>query len=761
MLLRRFQLAARAGPPNHTAPRSPPPPAAAAAAPAAAGRAAMGEPAGAGGKRKRKRSKPGKPGQSPAAAASPAAAPKQAAQAQLQAQLQAAQARRKAARQPLPPAASDGSDDGGSDPGSSQLDGGSDSDDAGAAGQRLVDLGGGRLAAADDFAEDDIQSDSDDEGGEGDGMSSGGEGFDDEDDEGEAESDEDGPEEEEEEEQQQQQKAKKLKPDPAARRRRRRGGGGGGRGGRQEEKGQGAALEVEKHTAQVSGIMSDTRFDSLQLSAATAAGVADMGYTTMTEVQVRGAHHPALLTGRDVLGAARTGSGKTLAFLIPAVELLHRAKFMPRNGTGAIVIAPTRELALQIYGVARDLMKGHSQTHGLVMGGANRRAEAEKLVKGVSLLVATPGRLLDHLQNTRGFVFRSLAVLVIDEADRILEIGFEEEMRQIVKVLPKERQTMLFSATQTTKVEDLARLSFKNRPLYVGVDDSRTTATREGLEQGYVVVPADKRLLLLFTFLKKNLAKKVMVFFSSCNAVKYHSELFNYIDIPVRDIHGKQKQAKRTATFFEFCQADKGILLCTDVAARGLDIPAVDWIIQYDPPDDPKEYIHRVGRTARGRDGRGRALLMLMPEELGFLKYLKAAKVPLNEYEFPLNKLAGVQGQLERLVAKNYYLHQSARDAYRSYILSYNSHALKDIFNVHTLDLQAVAKSFGFSGPPRVSLNIESKAAHGRRAAKGGAGAADYRRAKPKAARGSGHAFSAANPYGVRAAGDTRQLARF
>lgn len=114
-----------------------------------------------------------------------------------------------------------------------------------------------------------------------------------------------------------------------------------------------------------------------------------------------------------------------------------------------------------------------------------------------------------------------------------------------------------------------------------------------------------------------------MVFFSSCNSVKYHAELLNYIDIPVTDIHGKQKQQRRTTAYFEFCQAEKGILLCTDVAARGLDIPAVDWIVQYDPPDDPKEYIHRVGRTARGKSGKGRALLLLLPEELGFLAYLK------------------------------------------------------------------------------------------------------------------------------------------
>ncbi|GLC33048.1 ATP-dependent RNA helicase [Pleodorina starrii] len=525
-----------------------------------------------------------------------------------------------------------------------------------------------------------------------------------------------------------------------------RGGGGGGLAG---------GLEIERHTATVAGIMSATEFPSLELTENTQKAIADMGYTHLTEVQARTI--PALLTGRDVLGAARTGSGKTLAFLVPCAELLYRAKFMPRNGTGAVVISPTRELALQIYGVARDLLKYHTQTHGIVMGGANRRTEAEKLVKGVNLLVSTPGRLLDHLQNTRGFVFRNLACLVIDEADRILEIGFEEEMRQIIKILPKERQTMLFSATQTTKVEDLARISFKHKPLYVGVDDGRSVATREGLEQGYCVVPADKKFLLLFTFLKKNANKKVMVFFSSCNSVKFHSELLNYIDIPVKEIHGKQKQQKRTTTFFEFCQAEKGILLCTDVAARGLDIPAVDWIIQFDPPDDPREYIHRVGRTARGKEGRGRALLLLLPEELGFLRYLKDAKVPLNEYDFPSSKLANVQSQLERLVEKNYYLHQSAKDAFRSTILAYNSHSLKEIFNVHRLDLQAVARSFGFSVPPRVNLQLESHSSHTRKAARagGGGGSADYRRGM-----GTGHKFSAANPYGKREAGDKRQFVR-
>jgi ATP-dependent RNA helicase DDX18/HAS1 len=401
-------------------------------------------------------------------------------------------------------------------------------------------------------------------------------------------------------------------------------------------------------------------------------------------------------------------------------------------------------------------MKYHSQTHGVVIGGASRKAEAEKLQKGVNLLVATPGRLLDHIQSTKGFNYNNLNMLIIDEADRILEIGFEEEMQQIIKALPKERQTLLFSATQTKKIQDLAKISLKPDVKYVGVDDNRATATVEGLKQGYVVVPSDMRFMLLFTFLKKNLKKKIIVFFSSCNSVKYHAELLNFIDIPVLELHGRQKQQKRTATFFEFCNAEKGILICTDVAARGLDIPAVDWIIQYDPPDDPKEYIHRVGRTARA-GAQGRALLFVLPQELGYLRYLKQARVELDEYEFPQHKIANVQLQLEKLVENNYYLHRSARDAYRSYLLAYASHSHKHIFDVHSLDLQKVAKSFGFTVPPKVNLNVSSKGTRQRK----GFGAGWASKNKQTANQGTGHQFSAQNPYGKRAVGDKRQFTRY
>ncbi|KAE8010170.1 hypothetical protein FH972_006560 [Carpinus fangiana] len=485
--------------------------------------------------------------------------------------------------------------------------------------------------------------------------------------------------------------------------------------------------------------MTTETFESLGLSEPTFNAIKDMGFQHMTQIQARAT--PPLLLGKDVLGAARTGSGKTLAFLIPAVELLYHIRFTPRNGVGVVVICPTRELAIQTHAVAKELLKYHSQTLGLVIGGSARRGEAERIVKGVNLLVATPGRLLDHLQNTKGFIFKNLKCLIIDEADRILEANFEEEMKQILKLLPKNRQTALFSATQTQKVEDLARLSLKNA-IYIDVDDGRNKVTNEGLQQGYCVVPSAKRFILLYSFLKRNLSKKVMVFFSSCNSVKFHSELLRYIRVDCLDIYGDKKQLKRTTTFFNFCKAEKGILLCTDVAARGLDIPDVDWIVQYDPPDNPKEYIHRVGRTARGEGAKGNALLFLIPEELQFIRYLKAAKVPVKEYEFDQKKLANVQSHLEKLIANNYHLKKSAIAAYRSYILAYNSHSMKEIFDVHRLDLQAVAGSFCFSNPPKVNVNIHSGASKSRRKMQ----KVDIKRALRKS-----------NPYGSQGHGDDKQ----
>lgn len=425
----------------------------------------------------------------------------------------------------------------------------------------------------------------------------------------------------------------------------------------------------------------------------------------MTEIQEKSI--PPLLEGEDLVGAAKTGSGKTLAFLIPAIELMSKLKFNHRNGTGVIIISPTRELAMQIFGVLKTLMVNHSQTYGLLIGGMDKKEEASKLAKGVNIIVATPGRLLDHLQNTEKFAYKSLKCLVIDEADKILDIGFEEDMKQILNILPEERQTMLFSATLSSKTNDLIQHAIKRNPVRVGIEEIKEEATVSGLEQGYVVVESEKRFLILYTFLKKNKKKKIMVFLSSCDAVKFYYELLNYIELPVIALHGKQKQSVRSRTFSQFSRASSATLLCTDIAARGLDIPNVDWIIQFDPPDDPKEYIHRVGRTARGVNSHGNALLIIRPEEADFLRYLKKSKIPLQEYELSSKKVANIQEQLEKLVAKNYALNVSAKEAFRSYVRAYNSHGLKHIFNTATLDLKAVAKSFGLENPPPVELPMQ------------------------------------------------------
>ncbi|KAK8740111.1 hypothetical protein OTU49_003043 [Cherax quadricarinatus] len=458
-------------------------------------------------------------------------------------------------------------------------------------------------------------------------------------------------------------------------------------------------------------------FDSLRsvISDETMKAIDQMGFTEMTEIQAKAI--PNLLEGRDLRGTAKTGAGKTLAFIIPVVELIYKLKFKPRNGTGAIIVSPTRELSMQTFGVLREVMQEHTQTYGLIMGGADRKSEALKLAKGVNILVATPGRLIDHLQHTPHFMYKNLVSLVIDEADRIFDVGFEEEMKQILRILPKKRQTMLFSATKDSRTDELSRLALKTEPMEVDVDCNKITATVEGLEQAYLICPADKRFLVLYTFIKKNKKKKVMVFLSSCMAVKFYHELLNYIDLPVMCIHGRQKQVKRTNTFYQFCNAESGILLCTDVAARGWDIPAVDWIVQYDPPDDPKEYIHRVGRTARA-GGKGHALLFLQEEEIGFVRYLKAHKVHVDAMDISWNKVANIQLQLEKLMSQNYFLHASAKEAFKGYVRAYHSHQQKDIFNVHSLDLKKVAKCFGFQVPPFVDLGVSP----GRRPVKRGGG---------------------------------------
>ena len=449
---------------------------------------------------------------------------------------------------------------------------------------------------------------------------------------------------------------------------------------------------------------SNIKFSEMNLNKILLERLTLQGYETATEIQAKSI--PIALKGEDIIGSAKTGSGKSLAFLIPTVEYILNH---PKNeGIQSLVITPTRELALQLYDLAKSLMNDNGTTCVLVIGGGNRKKEAEKLSSSEArIIICTPGRLIDHMVNTKKFNYNNIKILIIDEADKILKIGFEEELTEIIKLIPKNRQTLLFSATITPKVEDLITLSVKN---YENIRIKSSDPTVSTLEQGYLIIDADKKFLFLFTFFKKNKNSKILVFFATCKEVEFYSSLLNYVDVPVLSITGEYKQQKRSTTFMEFCSLDKGILLCTDVAQRGLDIPDVDWVIQYDPPHDPEEYLHRVGRTARGANKVGKALLMIMPNEINFIRMLQLYKIKLDEFQFPEKKLAKVQEQLEKLVnKKDKYLLNLATEAYRAYLHSYHANTDKDTFDLEKLDLLKVCKSFGLISPPFVHLNIKPK----------------------------------------------------
>ena len=289
------------------------------------------------------------------------------------------------------------------------------------------------------------------------------------------------------------------------------------------------------------------KFSELPISRRTLDGLAGGKFQRMTDIQR--AAIPHALAGRDVLGAAKTGSGKTLAFLVPVLELLHRLRWSAMDGLGAVVISPTRELAMQIFDVLRVVGKQHELSAGLVIGGKDKAEEAERITR-MNLLVCTPGRLLQHFDETVGFDASNMQVLVIDEADRILDLGFETSLSAIVSGMPKQRQTLLFSATQTRSIKALARLSLKD-PQYVAVHEHSATATPARLKHHYMVVEAEQKLEMLWSFVKSHLQEKVIVFCSSCKQVQYMHGVFSALrpGTSLLCLHGRQKQMKRLATY--------------------------------------------------------------------------------------------------------------------------------------------------------------------------------------------------------------------
>ncbi|KAI0786991.1 P-loop containing nucleoside triphosphate hydrolase protein [Abortiporus biennis] len=450
-------------------------------------------------------------------------------------------------------------------------------------------------------------------------------------------------------------------------------------------------------------------FSELPISEQTKRGLKKAFFVEMTDIQSQSI--PVSLKGKDVLGAARTGSGKTLSFLIPVLEILYRRKWGPQDGLGALIISPTRELAVQIFEVLRSIGGYHSFSAGLVIGGKNLKDERERLTR-MNILVATPGRLLQHMDQTIGFDADHLQMLVLDEADRILDMGFQRTLSALLSHLPKSRQTLLFSATQTKSVADLARLSLKD-PVYIGAGEVTTEGNHtmpKGLEQHYVICELDKKLDILWSFIKSHLQSKTLVFMSSCKQVRFVFETFckMHPGLPLLHLYGKQKQMTRLATFQRFTSMKHAVLFATDIAARGLDFPAVDWVLQVDAPEDAETYIHRVGRTAR-YESVGKGLLFLMPsEEEGMRKALEAKNIDVQKIKIKSSKTQSIQNQLQNLAFQDPDIKYLGQRAFVSYMRSIHLQKNKEIFKVEELPVERYAESLGLPGVPKIKfLNKE------------------------------------------------------
>ena len=519
---------------------------------------------------------------------------------------------------------------------------------------------------------------------------------------------------------------------------------------------------------------------------------------------------PLLIGGQDALLKSKTGTGKTLAYVLPILHQLinEPTKVSREQGTKALIVAPTRELSLQIYNVLNILAKACVWiVPGIVMGGEKKKAEKARLRKGVTVLVATPGRLLDHLQTTKAFKTRNLRWLVFDEADRLLDLGFDNDIKEILSILEERhlggslrRQNVLVSATLNPKIESLAKMALEE-PVEIGFEGDggveEEAETPSNLRQYYMEVSSSYRLAGLGAFLRTKIREaeaagghcKGMVFVSTIAEVEFLYKLFSHsswpfnqmeslvgsdgkssaskgskggkkkknkggdddsdgdddtrpalVDTVLYKLHGDMKQKARTEVYNEFKASGEGILFCTDVAARGLDLPSVNFILQYDPPEETQEYIHRAGRT--GRLGQqGSSYIFLLPSELGYLDVLAKhgshlTAIDLKETLDSLSDISNLsssaarrgtpkprrlrtqsppgmllQKQFEFLLRLDAELSDLARKAYLSFIRSYSTYAkdLKGIFHPKKLHLGHVAKSFALKEGPKELGSIGKK----------------------------------------------------
>jgi ATP-dependent RNA helicase DDX47/RRP3 len=340
----------------------------------------------------------------------------------------------------------------------------------------------------------------------------------------------------------------------------------------------------------------DRTFVSLGLAEALCNACEELGWKTASLIQAQAI--PYAIEGRDIIGLAETGSGKTAAFALP---MLHQLLLTPRRMFG-LVLTPTRELAFQINEQFEAIGGGVGVKTVTIVGGIDMMQQAIALARKPHVIIATPGRLVDHLENTRGFSLRTIGELVLDEADRMLSMDFEEELNRILDVIPRTGcRTSLFSATMTSKVQKLQRASLTSP---VKVEVSTKFQTVKNLLQQYLFVPAKHKDCYATAVVNDMMGKTGIIFCSTHNSVMRFTLLLRNLGFSATCLHGGMTQPKRLGALNKFKAGARSLLVATDVASRGLDIPSVDFVLNYDVPESGKDYVHRVGRTARaGRSG--------------------------------------------------------------------------------------------------------------------------------------------------------------
>ncbi|GLT92924.1 hypothetical protein SLE2022_107340 [Rubroshorea leprosula] len=470
---------------------------------------------------------------------------------------------------------------------------------------------------------------------------------------------------------------------------------------------------IESHSPNANSALTDTRFSDIKppLSQPVLDALAEAGFEFCTPVQA--ATIPLLCSFKDVAVDAATGSGKTLAFVVPLVEILRRACSCPPkpHQVMGIIISPTRELSSQIYNVAQPFISTLRNVKSmLLVGGGEVKLDMKKIEEqGANLLIGTPGRLYDIMERMDVLDLRNLEILILDEADRLLDMGFQKQINYIISRLPKLRRTGLFSATQTEAVEELSKAGLRN-PVRIEVraetksindlassQQSSSSKTPSGLHLEYLECEADKKPSQLVDLLIKNKSKKIIIYFMTCACVDYWAVVLPQVTalkgLPLIPLHGKLKQTVREKALALFTSLSSGILLCTDVAARGLDIPGVDCIVQYDPPQDPNVFIHRVGRTARlGRQGS--AIVFLFPKEEAYVEFLSLRRVPLQERRCS-DDASDVVPQFRSAARKDRDVMEKGLRAFVSYIRAYKEHHCSYIFRWKELEIGKLAMGYG------------------------------------------------------------------